>query len=80
MQFLFSPLWGRLSDIYGRKPILIFGLAGNVISYLLLGFVMIGVFKSIAVLFIARGLAGFFSANIGAAMAYISETVPKAWV
>jgi MFS family permease len=76
MQFLFSPLWGRLSDIYGRKPILIFGLAGNAISYVLLGLVMSGVFKSIAVLFISRGLAGFFSANIGAAMAYISDVTP----
>lgn len=76
MQFLFSPLWGRLSDIYGRKPILIFGLTGNAISYVLLGLVMSGVFKSIAVLFIARGLAGFFSANIGAAMAYISDVTP----
>jgi len=76
MQFLFSPLWGRLSDIYGRKPILIFGLAGNVFSYILLGLVMSGAFKSIALLFISRSLAGFFSANIGAAMAYISDVTP----
>jgi MFS family permease len=73
MQFLFSPLWGRLSDIYGRKPIIVFSLAGNVLSYIVLGLVFSGVFKSIVVLFIARGMAGFFSANIGAAMAYISD-------
>lgn len=76
MQFLFSPLWGRLSDIYGRKPILIFGLAGNTLSYIALGLVMSGVFKSVAVLFISRAMAGFFSANIGAAMAYISDVTP----
>src|SRR4030095_4294247 len=76
MQFLFSPLWGRLSDIYGRKPGLIFGLAGNAISYITLGLVMSGIFKSIAVLFISRAMAGFFSANIGAAMAYISDVTP----
>jgi MFS family permease len=73
MQFVFSPLWGRLSDIYGRKPIIVFSLAGNVLSYVVLGLVFSGVFKSVAVLFIARGMAGFFSANIGAAMAYISD-------
>lgn len=76
MNFIFSPLWGRLSDIYGRKPIIIFGLSGNVLSYVLLGLVMSGVLKSIFLLFIARALAGFFSANIGAALAYISDVTP----
>lgn len=73
MQFIFTPLWGRLSDIYGRKPIIVFSLIGNVLSYFLLGLVLSGVFKSIFVLFLARALAGFFSANIGAAMAYVSD-------
>jgi len=73
MQFIFTPLWGRLSDIYGRKPIIIFSLTGNVLSYILLGLVLSGVMKSIFLLFLARALAGFFSANIGAAMAYISD-------
>lgn len=73
MQFIFNPLWGRLSDIYGRKPIIIFSLTGNVLSYVVLGLVLSGVFKSITLLFISRAMAGFFSANIGAAMAYISD-------
>ena len=78
MQFIFNPFWGRLSDIYGRKPIIIFSLIGNVLSYALLGLVFSGVFKSEIVLFISRAMAGFFSANIGAAMAYISDiTTPK---
>jgi MFS transporter, DHA1 family, tetracycline resistance protein len=76
MQFIFNPLWGRLSDIYGRKPILIFGLAGNIISYIITGLVLVGVLKSIPLLFVSRALAGFFSANIGAAMAYISDVTP----
>lgn len=76
MQFIFNPLWGRLSDIYGRKPILIFGLAGNVISYIITGLVLAGVWKSVLLLFVSRALAGFFSANIGAAMAYISDVTP----
>lgn len=76
MQFIFNPLWGRLSDIYGRKPILIFGLAGNVVSYIITGLVLAGVWKSVLLLFVSRALAGFFSANIGAAMAYISDVTP----
>jgi len=76
MQFIFNPLWGRLSDIYGRKPILIFGLAGNVVSYIITGLVLAGVWKSVFLLFVSRALAGFFSANIGAAMAYISDVTP----
>jgi DHA1 family tetracycline resistance protein-like MFS transporter len=73
MNFIFSPLWGRLSDIYGRKPILIFGLAGNILSYILLGLVLGGVLKHALMLFVSRAMAGFFSANIGATMAYISD-------
>lgn len=76
MQFIFNPLWGRLSDIYGRKPIIIFSLIGNVISYIMLGLVLSGFWQSIEILFISRALAGFFSANIGAAMAYISDITP----
>ncbi len=76
MQFIFNPLWGRLSDIYGRKPILIFGLSGNVLSYIITGLVLSGVFTSIPLLLISRALAGIFSANIGAAMAYISDITP----
>lgn len=76
MQFVFNPLWGRLSDIYGRKPILMFGLGGNVLSYILTGLVLSGILDSIPLLFLSRALAGFFSANIGAAMAYISDVTP----
>lgn len=76
MQFIFNPFWGRLSDIYGRKPIIMFSLMGNVLSYIMLGLVLGGVLQSIELLFIARALAGFFSANIGAAMAYISDITP----
>jgi MFS family permease len=76
MQFIFNPFWGRLSDIYGRKPILLFGLGGNVFSYIITGLVLSGLLKSIPLLFLSRALAGIFSANIGAAMAYISDVTP----
>jgi MFS family permease len=76
MQFIFNPLWGRLSDIFGRKPILLFGLGGNIFSYIITGMVLSGILKSIPLLLISRALAGLFSANIGAAMAYISDITP----
>ena len=37
MQFLFAPLWGRLSDRIGRRPVLMIGLAGSVVFYALFG-------------------------------------------
>src|SRR5215475_4956596 len=37
MQFLFAPVWGRLSDRVGRRPILLLGLGGSVLFYLLFG-------------------------------------------
>src|SRR5580693_6850390 len=37
MQFVFSPIWGRVSDRVGRRPILIMGLAGSMVSYAIFG-------------------------------------------
>src|SRR5205814_5681626 len=37
MQFLFAPVWGRVSDRVGRRPILLIGLAGSVVFYTLFG-------------------------------------------
>src|SRR5260221_14137179 len=49
MQFLFNPVWGRLSDRVGRRPVLLCSLAGFVISYAMLGWA-----QSLAWLFAAR--------------------------
>src|SRR5262245_59894702 len=38
MQFIFSPVWGRVSDRIGRKPVLIISLIGSVVFYALYGF------------------------------------------
>lgn len=78
MQFFFTPIWGGLSDKYGRKPILIMSLIGSVIAYTMLGFVFSGAILSVVLLIVARAFAGIFSANISAAQAVISDiTTPE---
>ena len=73
MQFLFTPVWGYLSDRYGRKPILVMSLIGSVVSNLLLAFVFSGIILSASILILARAFAGIFAANISAAQAVISD-------
>lgn len=78
MQFLFNPIWGSLSDRYGRRPILIMSLAGSVISYLLLSIVFAGFILSTVLLLVSRAFAGIFAANISAAQAVVSDiTLPE---
>ena len=72
MQFLFSPFWGKLSDRWGRRPILIFCLFGETLSYLGLAAA-----RSYEALVLARLFAGFFGASISTASAYISDITPK---
>jgi MFS family permease len=67
-QLLSAPLWGRLSDRYGRRPILISSLCGACASYLLLGFA-----HSTLQLVLARVIAGLMAGNIAAAFAYASD-------
>ena len=68
MQFIFSPVWGRLSDRYGRRPILLFSLGVTACGHLL--FALAG---RLELLFAARILTGIFSATVPTAMAYISD-------
>ena len=73
MQFLFSPVWGRWSDRVGRKPIILVGLLGSCLSY-----VMLAVAASLPMLFIARIVGGIAGANIPTAQAYIADvTTPE---
>jgi MFS transporter, DHA1 family, tetracycline resistance protein len=67
-QFIAAPLWGRLSDRYGRRPILMASLAGACVSYLILGCA-----DSLAWLFVSRIIGGFMAGNISAAFAYASD-------
>lgn len=68
MQLVFMPFWGRLSDRIGRRPVLMIGLAGSVVSYTLFG-----VADSFALLMLSRIAAGIFGATIGTAQAYIAD-------
>ncbi|MCW3060878.1 MAG: major facilitator superfamily 1 [Capsulimonas sp.] len=72
MQFVFAPIWGRLSDRIGRKPLLMLSLAGDVIFY-----TMFGLSHSLSMLFAARILAGIFSsATLAIAQAYAADVTP----
>ena len=72
MQFFCAPLWGRLSDRIGRRPVLMIGLAGSIAFYLLFG--VATVMKSLSLLFVARIGAGIAGATISTAQAYIADT------
>jgi MFS family permease len=72
MQFLFAPIWGRISDRIGRRPVIMVGLLGSVIFYTVFG--MATVAKSIFWLFVARIGAGISGATISTAQAYIADT------
>ena len=69
MQFLFGPIWGRLSDRIGRRPILLLGLVGSGLSYLLFGLA-----TNLTLLFASRIMQGIAGANIPVAQAYIADS------
>ena len=73
MQLIFSPILGKISDIYGRKKILILCLIGSAASYLVLYFAT----SFILVLF-ARSIAGLFASTTAIANAYVTETTSSA--
>ncbi len=76
MQFLFAPVWGRLSDRYGRRPILLLSLAGSTTFYFLFG--LASAWRSLTWMFVARIGAGIAGATIPTAQAYIADvTTPE---
>ncbi len=73
MQFVFSPIWGSLSDRIGRKRVLLIGAFGNALSMALMGFA-----HEYWLLFTARALSGVLSsATLPAAMAFISDSTDE---
>ena len=72
-QFIATPIIGRLSDKYGRKPLLVVSLTGTVLSFLLMAIAPNAIY-----LFIARAIDGITAGNIPVALAVISDTTePK---
>ncbi len=69
MQLLFAPMWGRISDKIGRKPVIMIGIFGLGISFLLMA-----LSTELWMLFAARVLGGFLSsANMPTVMAYVAD-------
>src|SRR6266566_8544276 len=72
MQLIFSPVLGRLSDKYGRRPILLISLLGTCLGFLILGFA-----TTLWMLFVGRIIDGISGGNIGTAQAYIADTTTE---
>jgi DHA1 family tetracycline resistance protein-like MFS transporter len=72
MQFIFSPLLGKLSDKYGRRPILFISLLGSAAGY-----VVLGLANTLLLVFIGRIISGITGGNISAAQAYIADVTTK---
>ncbi len=71
MQLLFTPVWGRLSDRHGRRPLLLGSIAMTA-----LGFLGYALAPSFAWLLASRLFAGAATANIAIAQAYIADVTP----
>src|SRR5690625_3730055 len=69
MQFIFAPMWGRISDRIGRKPVILIGIFG-----LSLSFFMTAMATQLWVLFVARIIGGGLSAaNMPTVTAYVAD-------
>ncbi len=72
-QLVFAPFLGRLSDRFGRRPLMLASIAGSVAAHLLFAAA-----ANVAMLVVARSLAGIAAANYGIAQAYLADVTPPA--
>ena len=82
MQFIFSPMWGRLSDRIGRRPMLLLSLLGSVVFYALYGYAVTFPVEraamAVALMLLSRIGAGIAGASVGTAAAVIADcTTPE---
>ncbi len=73
LQFIFAPFWGGLSDRVGRRPVLVYTVAGTALSYLL--WALSGSFW---LFLLARVLAGIFGGNLSVATAAVADVTSRA--
>jgi predicted MFS family arabinose efflux permease len=72
-QLASAPLWGRLSDRYGRRPMILGGLLISAVSYLLFESA-----STVWLLFLSRFVQGMGAGTVGVVQAYLSDSVPSA--
>src|SRR5919205_909073 len=72
MQLLFTPILGRMSDRYGRRPILFLSLLGTSLGFMILGFA-----RTLWMLFAGRIIDGATGGNISTAQAYIADVTSE---
>src|SRR5262245_31789452 len=71
MQFVFIPIWGRLSDQVGRRPVLLWSIAATAV-----GMAFLGLAPTLPLLLAARVFSGIATANIAVAQAYVADVTP----
>lgn len=72
-QLVSSPVWGRVSDRYGRRPAIMIGLGASAFAYLIFGFA-----TSLTMLFLSRIVQGLGGGTTGVAQAYVADTMAPA--
>ncbi len=72
MQFIFAPIWGSLSDRWGRRPVLLSTISGGFAAFLVFALA-----ENYWVLLFSRALSGVFAANISVAQAYVSDVTEE---
>jgi MFS family permease len=72
-QLLSAPLWGRVSDRYGRRPALLIGLTASAFAY-----IVFGLAQTVGLLFLSRIIQGAGGGTTGVAQAYVADSVPPA--
>jgi multidrug resistance protein len=68
-QLVSAPLWGKLSDRHGRRPVLVLGLAISAVSYIVFAFA-----QSLWLLFLSRAVQGLGGGTVGVVQAYVADT------
>jgi len=72
-QLISAPIWGRVSDRYGRRPALLIGLSASAVAY-----VAFGLANTVTWLFLSRIIQGAGGGTTGVAQAYVADSIPAA--